>query len=144
MKTTRSSVLASFAALLAAVAVAGEPAPAGPSTLAAPATVSVPLVSQDALLARQAHQDRELFVLDVRTPAEFAAGHVPNAANVPHDQLAARLSEVPRDKDIVVYCRSGRRAAIAQDLLLASGYERVSHLEGDMNAWQANARPIEK
>ena len=48
-----------------------------------------------------------LFVLDVRTPEEFAAGHVPGAVNVPHDQLASRLAEVPKDKDVVLYCQSG-------------------------------------
>jgi rhodanese-related sulfurtransferase len=102
------------------------------------------LVSQDALLARLAKQDPTLFVLDVRTPVEFAAGHVAGAVNIPHDQVAARLADVPRDKDVVLYCRAGVKSKAAADILERSGYKRLGHLEGDMNAWVANARPIEK
>jgi len=83
-------------------------------------------------------------VLDVRTPEEFAAGHVPGAVNISHEQLAARLAEVPKDKDVVLYCRSGKRAGMAADVLRANGYTRLSHLEGDMLAWSANGRPIAK
>jgi phage shock protein E len=118
-------------ALIAAAALAGEPAP-------------VPLMSQETLVERQARNDSALFVLDVRTPEEFAAGHVPGAVNVPHDQLANRLADVPRDKDVVVYCRSGRRSQIAADILTTNGFKRVSHLEGDIIAWQEKARPLAK
>jgi rhodanese-related sulfurtransferase len=142
------------AALLAGRAVAGDGAaaatPAAPasstaaSTVAATSSVQVPLVTQDALLARQAKKDPQLFVLDVRTPQEYAEGHVPGAVNVPHDQVASRLAEVPKDKDVVIYCRSGRRAALAAEVLEAQGYSRLSHLEGDMNAWVEKGRPVEK
>jgi phage shock protein E len=120
-----------MAVVIAAAAFAGEPA-------------VVPLMGQETLLQRQARKDAALFVLDVRTPEEFASGHVPGAVNVPHDQLASRVAEVPRDKDVVVYCRSGRRSQIAADILTANGFKRVSHLEGDIIAWQEKARPIEK
>jgi rhodanese-related sulfurtransferase len=128
----RRAGLALMAALITASALAGDP------------VASAPLVSQDTLLARQAKHDPELVVLDVRTPEEFATGHVPGAINVPHDQLAANLGKVPRDKDVVVYCRSGRRSDIATGILIENGYRRVSHLDGDMNAWIENARPLEK
>jgi phage shock protein E len=131
MRKSSRFVLSGLAALIAATAIAGEPATA-------------PQVTQEALLERQARNDAELFVLDVRTPEEFAAGHVPGAVNVPHDQLASRLAEVPRDKDVVVYCRTGRRSQIATDLLAANGYKRVAHLQGDMVAWQEKARPVVK
>src|SRR5512134_1951806 len=131
MHKSRRWGLGLMTALIAAAAFAGEP------------TV-VPLMSQETLLQRQARNDAALFVLDVRTPEEFAAGHVPGAVNVPHDQLANRLAEVPRDKDVVVYCRSGRRSLIAADILATNGFKRVSHLEGDIIAWQEKARPIAK
>lgn len=121
------------ATFVAALAFAGEPA----------APAATPL-SEDALLARQAKHDASLFVLDVRTPEEFAAGHVPGAVNIPHDQVAARLADVPKNKDVVLYCRSGRRAGIAADTLAAAGYKRLFHLEGDMLAWTAQGRPVEK
>ena len=124
------------ASLFACAALAGEPS-GGP---AAPAAT----MTQEQLVEHQSKHPDHLFVLDVRTPEEYAEGHVPGAVNVPHDQLASRLAEVPKDKDVVVYCRSGRRAALATDVLAANGYTRVSHLEGDIQAWLARGRPVEK
>jgi phage shock protein E len=124
------------------IATAGEPAAA---TTAAPApAAAVALMSQEALLEHLSRHPDHLYVLDVRTPQEYAEGHVPGAVNVPQDQLASRLAEVPKDKDVVIYCRSGRRSALAADVLAANGYSRLSHLEGDMNAWIAKGRPVEK
>ena len=114
------------------------------ATLAFAAEPAASLVSQEALLARQQQADAALFVLDVRTPEEFAAGHIPGAVNIPHDQVAARLMDVPKDKDVVIYCRSGRRSAIAAEALAANGYTRLGHLEGDMQAWEAKGRPVER
>jgi len=83
-------------------------------------------------------------ILDVRTEAEFGSGHVPGAVNIPHDELASRLSELSStDQPVVVYCRSGKRAGVASAVLVAAGYTQVLHLEGDMNEWQANGRPTE-
>jgi phage shock protein E len=136
------------------IAMAGEPAvtPTAPvpaaasaaATTPAPAAVVVAPLSQEALLEQQSSHPEHLFVLDVRTPQEYADGHVPGAVNVPYDQLASRLAEVPQDKDVVLYCKSGRRAGIAADVLAANGYTRLSHLEGDMNAWLEKGRPVAK
>lgn len=84
-------------------------------------------------------------ILDVRTQGEFSSGHIPGAVNIPHDELASRLSELESESDrpLVVYCRSGKRAGLASSVLLEAGYTNVLHLEGDMNAWQANGRPTE-
>ena len=122
------------------IATAGEPAATAPASAAA----AVAPMSQEALLEHQSRHPDHLFVLDVRTPQEYAAGHVPGAVNVPHDQLASRLAEVPKDKDVVLYCKSGRRAGIAADVLAANGYTRLSHLEGDMPAWVAKGHAVEK
>lgn len=126
---TRTRRLALIAALAtAAVAYAdGGPAPITPDAL-----IALPKSGADAP-----------FVLDVRTPEEYVAGHVPGAVNIPHDQVAARLAEVPKDKDVVLYCRSGRRAAMAAEVLAGNGYAHLQHLEGDMMAWQAQQRPVE-
>jgi phage shock protein E len=99
-------------------------------------------VSQEALLHREQQSDQELLVLDVRSPEEFVSGHVPGAVNVPYDQVAARFAELPKDKDIVLYCRSGRRAQLAADVLAGNGYTRLQHLEGDMAAWTEAGRPV--
>jgi len=136
------------------IAVSGEPAVAPPvpapavaasaATTPAPAAMAAAPMSQEALLEHQSRHPDHLFVLDVRTPQEYAEGHVPGAVNVPYDQLASRLAEVPQDKDVVLYCKSGRRAGIAADVLAENGYTRLSHLEGDMSAWIAKGRPIAK
>jgi phage shock protein E len=138
----------------ALAAAATPPANTPPPGVAAPAPVDaqpifpdVPRVSQQALLARiaQKRADAPLLVLDVRTPAEFAAGHIPGARNIPHDQLAQRIAELDsvRDSEIVVYCRTGRRSGTALHTLKAAGFARLEHLDGDYTAWAAAKQPIE-
>ncbi len=130
-------------------AFAAEPTPAtAPTQTSAPAPASATpaLISQADLLARTAQKDSDLVVLDVRTPEEFAAGHVPGARNVSHDQLSAKLAELSalKDKPVVLYCRSGRRSALAADVLSRAGFTKLLHLEGDWLAWEAANRPVER
>lgn len=101
-------------------------------------------ISQDAFLALPRTGTDAPFVLDVRTAEEYASGYVPGAVNIPHDQLASRLAEVPKDREVVLYCRSGRRTALAADVLAANGYKRLEHLDGDILAWVEKGRPVEK
>jgi rhodanese-related sulfurtransferase len=84
-------------------------------------------------------------ILDVRTQAEFSSGHVPGAVNIPHDELALRLSDLDSETDrpVIVYCRSGKRAGLASTVLLEAGYTNVLHLDGDMNGWKASGLPTE-
>lgn len=78
---------------------------------------------------------RGAVLLDVRTPEEFRDEHVPGAVNVPLQELTARLGEVgPRDRTVVVYCRSGRRSAEAARLLEHAGFRHV-HDMGAMLEW---------
>ena len=102
-------------------------------------------ISQEELLDL-AKSDPSILILDVRTPREYAAGHVPGAKLIPHTELRARLREIADHKTtpVVVYCKSGRRAAIAQAILDKAGFADVRHLEGDMNDWKAQRRPIER
>jgi len=82
-------------------------------------------------------------VLDVRPEAEYAAGHIPGAVNVPHDQLAARLAELPGRADIVAYCR-GRYCVFAPDavrLLRARGLS-ARLLEGGLPDWRLAGLPV--
>ena len=72
-------------------------------------------------------------LLDVRTPGEFAAGHLEGALNIPVAELGRRLSEVPVAVPVVVYCRSGVRSANAAQLLTARGYEVLDL--GAMGNW---------
>lgn len=87
-------------------------------------------------------RDSGAFVLDVRTPAEWEEGHIPGATLIPLDELAARVSEVPAGKQVLVYCRSGNRSQSGRDILLAAGYEEVTSLNGGIKAWQAAGQPV--
>lgn len=102
-------------------------------------------ISPTDLLTRIKDEDTDLVVLDVRTPAEFAAGHVPGARNIPHDQLPAKLAEIStlKDRPVVLYCRSGRRSAMAGETLREAGFSELLQLEGDYPAWEAGGQPVE-
>lgn len=128
------TLLATLMVLSAGAALAADPAPAAP------------LITQSELLTRLEKKDPDLVVLDVRKPEEFAAGHVPGARNVSHDELPARLAELSslKDKNVVLYCRSGRRTAIAEQTLRAAGFTKLLHLEGDFLAWEAAKQPQER
>lgn len=84
-------------------------------------------------------------LLDVRTPGEYASGHVPGAVNIPHDEVVARVSEIEpyRERGVVLYCQSGRRAGAAMQSLEEAGFANVRHLAGDMQAWKASGLPTE-
>ena len=74
-------------------------------------------------------------LVDVRTPEEFAAGHLPGAVNIPLDQLPKRFDEIGRpDRPVVVYCRSGMRSRIARRQFETAGFETVHDL-GAMSTW---------
>lgn len=94
-------------------------------------------ISRAQVRARLAADTGSLVVLDVRTPEEYAAGHVPGAINVPYDQIASRLAELEasRERPIVVYCRTGRRAGIALQTLHDAGFIHLMHLTGDLPGW---------
>ncbi|WP_020209679.1 rhodanese-like domain-containing protein [Gilvimarinus chinensis] len=67
--------------------------------------------------------------VDVRTAEEFASGHMSGAVNIPHEDIASGVAglELNKDQHIVLYCRSGRRAALAQKTLESLGYSRVEN-----------------
>lgn len=92
-------------------------------------------------LAERLQSAEPPFVLDVREPSEFQAGSIKGAHLIPLGALAQRLSEVPKDKPVVVVCRSGNRSARATLLLREKGYTNVENLAGGMIAWgrQCNA-----
>jgi len=77
-------------------------------------------------------------VVDVRTPAEFAAGHVPGALNIPHDQMAARHGEIgPSSTPVLLYCKSGRRTDIAARTLREKGFTQIYDMQS-YDRWTAS------
>jgi rhodanese-related sulfurtransferase len=98
-------------------------------------------VAQDELFRRL--RDGHVLVLDVRPEAEYAAGHIPGAVNVPHDQLASRLAEFPENAEIIAYCR-GRYCVFAPDavrLLRGRGFPAWP-LEGGLPDWRRAGLPV--
>lgn len=85
-----------------------------------------------------------VFVLDVRKATEFEAGHIPGAVNAVHVRLPELLKLVPRDKEVIVNCRSGARSARALAYLKRAGYEKVSNLQGGFLAWEQAGGAVER
>ncbi len=90
-----------------------------------------------------AQRTDEVVVLDVREPAEYAAGHVPGAINLPQAELAMRLEELPRDKPILLICQGGYRSLRAAQFLAQVGFANVASVQGGTAAWQASGRPLD-
>lgn len=83
------------------------------------------------------------FFIDVRTQEEWNEYHAPNTSLIPLDQLPARLNELPKDREIVVVCRSGNRSQQGRDILLNAGFANVTSMTGGLSDWRASGYPIE-
>ncbi len=80
--------------------------------------------------------------IDVRTPAEYAEGHVQGAKLIPVQELEQRLAEVPKEKRVYLYCRSGKRSAAAAKILVKSGFTNIENIEGGIEAWRSAGYPV--
>ena len=83
-----------------------------------------------------------LFILDVRQPAEWNSGHVPDAHHIPGGDLCEQMDKVPNDKPIAVYCGSGYRSSVAASLLRRNGHRNVYNVIGGFSAWEAEDLPV--
>ncbi|MGF7032264.1 rhodanese-related sulfurtransferase [Paenibacillus mucilaginosus] len=86
-------------------------------------------------------QEKDTFLLDVREPHEFRGGSIPGAGNIPLSQLPKRMVEIPREREVLLYCRSGIRSKQAAKLLSRRGFSKLAHLRGGLAAWKG---PITK
>lgn len=124
---------AALAVFLAAGATPGDSVATNPATSQ---QITVPVIEPLALKTMMQGNARFMLV-DVRTPGEFASGHIDGAMLLPLDALAASYSKLPKDTPLIVYCRSGHRSAQAVSFLLAHGYSRAVSLNGGYLAWTA-------
>jgi rhodanese-related sulfurtransferase len=85
-------------------------------------------------------------IIDVREPAEYAAGHALGAKNIPISRIASAGADLAKrkDKPVIVYCETGERASKAAAALKQQGYTRVASLSGGMKAWREAGLPVEK
>lgn len=83
-------------------------------------------------------------LLDVREYPEFAAGHLAGARMIPLAELESQMADLPRDREIVTVCRTGRRSAQAADALRRNGFSSVSDLGGGITAWEKAGLSLER
>jgi SulP family sulfate permease len=102
-------------------------------------------ITADTLLAR-IESGAAPVILDVRSRAEFANGHVPGARHIPFWRISRRIGElaVPSDAELVVYCGHGPRAVMAGRALRRKGFTRIAYLEGHFSRWRAMGLREEK
>ena len=96
------------------------------------------------LQATRLINDRNAVVLDVRAPAEFAAGHLPGARNVPLADLPKRAADLPANKPVLVVCNTGASAGKAVATLRSGGRDEVFSLDGGVAAWRQAGLPVVK
>lgn len=86
----------------------------------------------------------DVVVFDVREPSEYAAGHIPDVTLIPMNQVPGRINEIPRDKTVILTCRSGNRSGQVADFLRQQGFTNVHNMAGGIVAWQQAGYPVEK
>lgn len=126
-----------FAALLATSAVAGLAACGSDSPSAQPTEL-------DAAAFKERLEGDDAVILDVRTPEEFAAGHIEGAININVESptFGDEIAGLDQDTAYAVYCRSGNRSQVALDAMKAAGFKNAYHLMGGIGAWQAAGYPV--
>jgi rhodanese-related sulfurtransferase len=86
----------------------------------------------------------KIILLDVRTPDEYAVEHIKGSTLIPVQELANRLKELSPKKEIVVYCKAGKRSLAASEILTNNGYKHVLNMEGGIDAWKIAGFPTEQ
>lgn len=138
-----------LAGLLAVLALAAAACGSGGVVVTTAPVASAPVAGAPAALAAEVSvdeasrlRDAGAFMLDVREPDEWAAGHIEGATLIPLGELANRVAEVPSDRQVVVVCRSGNRSAQGRDVLLGAGLPSVTSMAGGMNDWSGSGKPV--
>ena len=137
-----------FALLLAALVSLLLLAACGGQETAAPVVEEIDLTtlgdSVDVDTVNALRDNAGVFLIDVREPDEYAAGHIPGITLIPMGEVASRLAELPRDKEIIVTCRTGNRSGQVADLLRQQGFTNVHTMSGGIVAWDEAGYPVEQ
>ena len=138
-RTARTLAAAAVALTLAVgVSACSSSSAAGPVATVSGTTVEAGAEIDPATFAATLSQPG-VVVLDVRTPAEFAAGHLPGAVNIDVESAGfdAQVAALDKNATYAVYCRSGNRSAVALGKMSDAGIAKAVHLGGGINAWAA-------
>lgn len=87
-------------------------------------------------------KNRNVFLLDVRTPEEFRQARLQGAVLIPMNEMERRLAEIPKNRTVVVYCAVGSRSGVVAGFLLGKGYRDVCNLSDGIVGWYRNGYPI--
>ncbi|HMQ52938.1 MAG TPA: rhodanese-like domain-containing protein [Anaerolineae bacterium] len=98
----------------------------------------------DVTTAAALQQNSEVLMLDVREEWEYAEGHIPAITHIPMGEIPNRLSEIPKDKTLIVTCRSGNRSGQITEFLRQNGYDKVHNMQGGIIAWQQAGLEVER
>ncbi|WP_290747158.1 rhodanese-like domain-containing protein [Fibrobacter sp. UBA4309] len=115
-------------------APAPQPAAAAPAPAPAPEAPKAQITNIDWAKALEMQQAGGVLI-DVRTPGEVAEGTAPGSINIPLQEAEQRLAEFPKDKDLLIFCRSGKRSMAVSNFLIQNGYERVFNVVGGFLAF---------
>ncbi len=92
--------------------------------------------------AKKLHDEGTTFI-DIREPEEFQQDRIPGASLLPMSEMNTRLQELPKDEEVVLYCRTGNRSSYVLDILSANGYNNLMHLDGGIQAWYNSGLPVD-
>lgn len=118
---------------------AAAPAPKAPEAAPAPKAPEAPKAAVSNIDWNKALEMQKAggMLIDVRTPDEVREGTAPGAVNIPLQEAEQRLAEFPKDKDLLIFCRSGKRSLAVSNFLIQNGYERVFNVVGGFMAFPA-------
>ena len=141
----RRPILLRTTLLLLIVILGVSACTAAPAT---PAAVQIDVrdlpVQLDIATAKSLHGQDNVIFLDVREQSEYDEGHIPDVKLIPMNSVMDRLSEIPKDKTVIVTCRSGNRSGQVTDYLRKQGFANVHNMQGGLVAWQGAGYPVEK
>ncbi len=130
-----------IAILALTVTACGAKAPAAETTQVDLAALPVNLTVQQVNSIRN---NPDVVLIDVREQWEYDAGHIPGVKLIPLGTLPNRLNEIPKDKFVVMTCRSGNRSGQATKFLRDNGFDNVHNMQGGISQWQQEGLPVEK
>ncbi|MCB0167244.1 MAG: rhodanese-like domain-containing protein [Anaerolineae bacterium] len=98
----------------------------------------------DVKTAAAVQDNPDVVLIDVREQWEYDQGHIPGVTLIPMGEVSNRLSEIPKDKTVILSCRSGNRSGQVTDFLRNNGYDNVHNMTGGIVAWEKAGLEVEK
>lgn len=121
----------------------GQAGSAAADQATAPPAASDLAESIDAATLARVKEQADVVLIDVREPDEYAEAHIPGVTLIPLGDVPDRVAEIPKDKTVILTCRTGNRSGQAATWLRGQGYTDVHNLQGGILAWQKAGLPTE-